>query len=139
MFASKVGDGLDIRCELARQPHQLDVAARLVLQASARLNLIQIAVDVELEQRRRMIAWPTRRSGVGKPQRRQIQFVDERIDNAHGAVFRSVIVHAGRQKKLLPAVTPLDETTYPTSPDDVGKHSLTRRFYTASVIGVRSL
>ncbi len=86
-----------------------------------------------------MIAWPTRRSGVGKPQLRQIQFVDERIDNAHGAVFRSVIVHAGRQKKLLPAVTPLDETTYPTSPDDVGKHSLTRRFYTASVISVRSL
>ena len=92
MFASKVGDGLDIRCELARQPHQLDVAARLALQASARLNLIQIAVDVKREQHRRMIAWPTRRSGAGKPQRRQIQFVDD----AHGAVFVNVIVHAGR-------------------------------------------
>ena len=40
MFASKVGDGLDIRCELARHPHQLDVAARLALQASARRSLI---------------------------------------------------------------------------------------------------
>jgi hypothetical protein len=52
---TEVGDGLEVRSEPAGEPHQLDIALRLALQAAARLDTVQVAVDVELEQDRRVI------------------------------------------------------------------------------------
>jgi hypothetical protein len=43
---------------MPRQPDQLDVALAFPLQAAARRNAIEIAVNVYLEQRRRMIGVP---------------------------------------------------------------------------------
>jgi hypothetical protein len=48
VVAPEVGDGLEVRCQAARQPHQLDVALALMLQAPAALHPIQVAVDVDL-------------------------------------------------------------------------------------------
>src|SRR6516165_85060 len=44
---------LEVRRELSRQPHAFDIATRFALQSSARLHLVQIAVEVELEHCRR--------------------------------------------------------------------------------------
>ena len=52
---AEVGNGLVIGCKPARQPHHLNVAPGLVLKPPARLNPIEIAVDVKLQQDRRMI------------------------------------------------------------------------------------
>ncbi len=66
IVAAEVGDGLEVGRKLAGQPHQLDVAARLALQPPARLHLVEIAVEIELQQRRRMIARPPRRRRARK-------------------------------------------------------------------------
>ena len=44
--------------EPAKQPHQLDIAAGLVLEPPSRLHPVEIAVDIELQQSRRMIGRP---------------------------------------------------------------------------------
>jgi hypothetical protein len=43
-----------VRNKLAGEPHDLNVAPALALKPAARLNPIEITIDVELEQRRRM-------------------------------------------------------------------------------------
>jgi hypothetical protein len=50
-----VGYGLEVRHQAASQPDQLDVALALPLQTPARLHPIEVTVDVNLQQRRRMI------------------------------------------------------------------------------------
>ena len=63
---AEIGDGFVIRSEPSRQPHHFQIAASLTLQPPARLDPVEIAVDVELEHRRRMI----RRAGRSLPDRR---------------------------------------------------------------------
>jgi hypothetical protein len=46
---SDVSDGLEIRHQTTGKPHQLDVALDLALKAPARLNTVEIAVDVDLQ------------------------------------------------------------------------------------------
>ena len=45
---AEVRDRLVIRCEPAQQPHDLDIASGLSFQPPARLNPVQIAVNVKL-------------------------------------------------------------------------------------------
>ena len=45
---AKVGDRLEVRRQSSGQPNQLDVALGLALEPPARLNPVQIAVDVDL-------------------------------------------------------------------------------------------
>src|SRR2546429_5190045 len=52
---AEVGNRLVIGNKAAREPHHLNVAAGLALEPAARLDPIEIAVDVELQQHRRMI------------------------------------------------------------------------------------
>jgi hypothetical protein len=52
---AEVGDGLVVGSKATGEPHQLDIATGLAFQASARLHPIEIAVNVELEQNRRMV------------------------------------------------------------------------------------
>src|SRR5205823_14358194 len=56
---AEVGYGLEVRHQPAGQPHQLDVALALPLQTPARLHPIEISIDVNLQQRRRMVSWPS--------------------------------------------------------------------------------
>ena len=46
------------------QPHDLNVASGLTLEPAARLNPVEIAVDVELQQDRRMIRRPAGYLGI---------------------------------------------------------------------------
>ena len=84
--AAEVGDRLEVRRQSAGQPHQLDVALGLPFEPPARLDAIEIAVEIDLQQRRGMIGGPARlasRVGALKPQRPQIQLVDEDVDHPH--------------------------------------------------------
>ena len=56
MIAAEVGNRLEVRLELAGQPDQLDVATCLAFEGPARLDLVQLTVNVGLEEHRRMIA-----------------------------------------------------------------------------------
>ncbi len=57
---TEIRDGLEIRTQTASQPHQFDVALSLPLEATARLDAVQIVVDVKLEQRRWVVCGSTR-------------------------------------------------------------------------------
>jgi hypothetical protein len=56
---AKVGYCLEVRHQAAGQLNQLDVALALPLQATARLHPIEVSVDVNLQQRRRMVGRPS--------------------------------------------------------------------------------
>ena len=48
---AEIGYRLEVRHQAAGQPHQLDIALALPLQAPARLHPIEVSVDVNLQQR----------------------------------------------------------------------------------------
>ena len=48
VVATKVGDRLEIRNQPAGQPHQLDVALALPLEPAARLDAVEIAIQIDL-------------------------------------------------------------------------------------------
>ena len=83
--AAEVGDRLEVWHQSASQPHQLEVALALPFEPPARLDAIEIAVEIDLQQRRGMISRPTRRfrNDALKPQRTQVQLVDEDVDHPH--------------------------------------------------------
>jgi hypothetical protein len=49
LVLAEIGDRLEVRCEAAGQPDQLDVALTLAFEAAARRNAVEIAIDVYLE------------------------------------------------------------------------------------------
>ena len=115
IVAAEVGDGLEVRHQAAGQPHQLEVALGLPFQPPARLDAIEIAVEIDLQQRRGMIGRPPchLRHNAGKAQGREVQFVDESLDDANRIVLRHIVVQAIRKQCRLPPVLTLNETLHP--------------------------
>ncbi len=70
----KSADGLEVWREPPGQPQNLKVALRLTLQPAAGWHPIQVAVEVQLEKDRWMVAGPATLGGhgPGKPELRQI-------------------------------------------------------------------
>src|SRR6202171_3843263 len=79
---AEIGYRLEVRHQAAGQPYQLDVALALPLQAPARLHPIEVSVDINLQQRRRMIGRPSRRLWLdaAKAEFGQIKLIDKDID-----------------------------------------------------------
>src|SRR5664279_1275810 len=90
----EVGDGLEVRRQAPGQPHQFDIALGFALEPAAGLDAVEVAVDVDLEQDRRVVGRPARRRGCRafEAQSLQVELVDERIDDAHRVVFTDVVV-----------------------------------------------
>lgn len=114
IVAAEVGDRLEIRHQAAGQPHQLDVALAFPFEPAARLDAIEIAIEIDLQQRRWMIGWPSRRFrfNTGKAHRRQVQFVDENINDADWIIVRHIVFQTIREQCRLPPVFALDETIH---------------------------
>jgi hypothetical protein len=112
--ATEVGDGLEVRREPSREPHHLDIAPRLSFEPAARLNLIEIAIQVELQQQCGMIARaPCRsRNDSGEAERSQVEFIDERVHNSHRIVVTDVIVKTARKQHDLMTVSTLNESRH---------------------------
>jgi hypothetical protein len=112
VVAAEVGDRLEVRHQSAGQPHQLDIALALPFKPTARLDAIEIAVEIDLQQRRGMISRPTRHLGhdAGKPEARKVEFVEENFNDADGIVFRNVVVQAIGKQRGLAAIRAFNET-----------------------------
>jgi|SRR6185295_8763515 len=84
----------EVRGEAARQPDQLEIAPALAFEPARGLDLIEIAVQVDLEQGRRMIAGTARRLGRDtiKAKLRQIERINKGIDHPHRIVGADVVV-----------------------------------------------
>jgi len=82
-----------------RQPHHLDIAPGLALEPTARLNPIEIAVDVELQQYRRMIRRPPGCLGIdpAEPKSGQIELLDENVDHPNSIGLADPVFQAFRK------------------------------------------
>src|ERR1035441_1808972 len=111
---AEVGNRLVVGSKPARQPHHLNVAPSFTLQSPARLDPVEIAVDVELQQHRWMIRRPARYLGIdpAKPKFGQIDFLDKDIDHANRIVLADPVCHAFRKQRALPAIRPLNEALH---------------------------
>jgi hypothetical protein len=122
---AEIGDGFVIRNEASRQPHHLQIAASLTLQPPARLDPVEIAVDIELEHLRRMIRGPAGRGRIDaiEPELAEFQRIDEHIDRANRIALADPIIEAFRQQRRLLAIRPLNKTL----------HHFPRRFSTGII------
>src|SRR6266436_3276682 len=86
---AEVSNRLVVGSKAAREPHHLNVAGGLTLKPTARLNPVEIAVDVQLQQYRRMIRRPAGDLGINpaEPKLGQIELVDKDVDHANGIVL----------------------------------------------------
>src|SRR6202040_1347395 len=89
-------------------------AASLTLQPPARLDPVEIAVDVELEHRRRVIRGPAGRCRIDaiEPEVAEFQRLDEHIDRPNRIALVDPIIEAFRQQRRLLAIRPLNETLH---------------------------
>src|ERR1700730_16528000 len=75
----------------------------LALQPAARRDLVDIAVNVDLQQRARMIGWTSGRfwNHTVKAQRPEIQLIDKHVDHPHRVVLSNVVIQIlGKQNAL---------------------------------------
>src|SRR5213082_568037 len=102
----EVGYCLEVRHQPAGQPNQLDIALALALQAPARLHPIEISVDVNLQQRRRVIGRPSCRFRCNalKAQFAQIKLVDKDIDRPDWIVLAQIVIQPLGKQRALTAV-----------------------------------
>ena len=112
---AEVGNRLVIGHKSARKPHHLDVVPSLTLQPPARLNPVEIAVNIELQQHRRMIRRPASRLGSNpvKSQLAQIEFLDKNIDHPNRIVLADPVFQAFREQCALSAIRALNEALHP--------------------------
>jgi hypothetical protein len=117
-------DGLEVRRQATGQPHHLDVTLRLALQSAAGLDLVQIAVDVDLQQNAWVIARTARRfrNNPVKPQGTQIQLADKDVYHPDRIVLRDVIIEILRKQNTLLAVFTLNEALH-LSPQSVSSRN----------------
>jgi len=88
--------------------------ASLTLQPPARLDSVEIAVDIKLEHRRGMIRRPAGRCRIDaiEPEIAEFQRIDEHIDRAYRIALVDPIIKAFRQQRRLLAIRPLNETLH---------------------------
>jgi hypothetical protein len=93
---TEIGNRLVIRNQPTRQPHHFNVASGLTLQPPARLNTIEIAVNVKLQQPGRMIRRPASCLGSNpiEPHSAEIKFVNEGIDRPNRIVLIDPVLQA---------------------------------------------
>ncbi len=105
---------LVVRRQATHKPHEFDVALRLALQSAAGRDAVQIAVEVELQQHRRIVGRTSRRSRLrpGEAQGAQVEFVDESLDDAYRVVLGHVVVQRSGKKPRLTPIFPFDEPTH---------------------------
>jgi hypothetical protein len=119
IVAPEIGNGLEFKRQAAGQPHQLDIALRFALQAPAGLAAVQVAIDDNFKQDRRMVgrASSRRRRSALKAERSQVKRVDKGIDDPNRIVFRNIVVQSLGEGHALGAIDPLNETLHTDLPE----------------------
>ena len=102
----EIGDRLEVWRQTPQQPDHFEITLALSLQPAARTYPIEIAVYVELQQVRRIVAGTTcrLRRGALETSGRQVQTIHEGVDETDRVIPAHVIVHCFRQKQNLRAV-----------------------------------
>src|SRR3954465_750997 len=114
VILAEVGYGLEVRHQASGQPNQFDVALALPLQTPARLHSIKVSVDVNLQQGRRVIGWPSCRLRLTPPeaQPRQIKLIDKDIDRPNRIVLAQIVVQSLGKQRALTAIIANDKARH---------------------------
>jgi hypothetical protein len=107
-----------IRRQTASQPHHFHIAPRLPFETAARLNPVEVAVDVKLQQDRRMITrapCPARRD-AGESKIGQLKLIDEYIDHLNRVVVADPVLEPIREQRHLAPINALDKSFHPIPP-----------------------
>src|ERR1700720_3671163 len=88
------------------------------LQPTARRDLVDVAVNVDLQQRARMIGWTSGRfwNHTVKAQRPEIQLIDKHVDHPHRIVLSNVVIQILGKQNALSTVFTLNEARHLTPP-----------------------
>ena len=115
---AEIGDRLVVGRKPAQQPDHFEIAPGLALQPPARLDAVEIAVDVELQENRGMIGRPTgcRRLDTLEAQLAKIERIDERIDRANRIALVDPVIEAFRQQRRLTPIRPFNEALHRSPP-----------------------
>src|SRR5262249_59818606 len=89
VIPAEVGYRLVIRSKSPSEPHHLDIPPGLMFEPAARLNPIEVAVDVELQQSRRMIRRSAGRLRIDsvEPKLAEVEFVDKDVDHPNRIIL----------------------------------------------------
>jgi hypothetical protein len=111
---SEVCDCLEIRRQAPGQPHQLDVALGLSLKPPARSDLVEVAINVDLQQNARVIGRAThrRRRHALKAESRKVQPLNKRLNDLYLVLLRNIVVQIFWQQKALPTILTLDKALH---------------------------
>src|SRR5271155_84368 len=141
IVTAEIRDRLEVRHQAPGQPHQFDVALRLALQPAARLDPVQIAVEIDLQERCWMIGGPAGqlRDHPLKPQLPQIQLVDQDVNHPHRIVLADIIVKILREQNTLSPILTLDKALHQKPRLNPSGFYLSQRFHTASTQSGRSM
>src|SRR5271156_4852410 len=104
---AEVGYRLEVRHQPAGQPNQLDVALAFSLQAPARLHPVEVAVNINLQQRRRMVGRPSCRLwlNAAKAELGQVKLIDKDIDRPDRIVPAQIVIQPlGKQSALIAVI-----------------------------------
>jgi hypothetical protein len=114
VLSTKIGQGFEVRSQATCQPHQLQVAIRLLLESATRLDAVQISVQINLQQRPWMVGRTAGciRLKTVEAQSCEVQLLDERLDDAYRVVLRDVLINALRQQISLVPVGSLNESAH---------------------------
>src|SRR5580700_8786200 len=88
----------------------------LTLQPAARRDLVDVAVNVDLQQRARMIGWTSGRfwNHTVKAQRPEIQLIDKHVDHPHRVVLSNEVIQILGKQNALYTVFTLNEARHLT-------------------------
>ena len=125
---AEIGDGLEVRRETARQPDQLDVALAFAFEAAARWDPVQVAVDVDLEHRRRRIAGSAdiQRLGAREAELAETEPVDKGIDRTDRIVVADAVIEQCWKQRALAAIDTFHKPSHPAPADSFWQDSIFR-------------
>src|SRR5262249_42251041 len=115
VILAEIGNRLVIRNQPTGEPHHLNVAASLTFKPTARLNPIEITVDVELQKHRRMVRRPAGDLGLNstEPKLSQIEPLDKDLDHPNRIILIDPIFQAFRKQRALATIRSLNKAPHP--------------------------
>ena len=99
VILAEIGNRLVIGNQPGREPHHLNVAPGLTLEPAARLNAVEIAVDVQLQQHRGMIGRPAGclRIDPAESELGKIEPTNKDVDHANRIILANPIFQVFRK------------------------------------------
>ena len=115
---AEIGNHLVIGNEPSEQPYDFQVAAGLALKPPARLNPIEIPVNVKLQKNRRVVGRPPCRCRLDafEAEIGQIERVDKAINHTNGIALLDRLIETFRQQRRLSAIGTLNEALHELPP-----------------------